>query len=207
MQYELFKTQEDAQKLLKSDIRKRAFSAVVYPESLPDGWLDKLKESCDQVIISPLHDKDENPDGKPKKPHYHVIMKFINDTKYSVVKTLIVDELHQPWPQVTKSLGGSIRYMVHADHPDKFQYDKNDIQSYGVSRDTKSIGDYFITSADLDMIFEAMMDWIEENDVKEIKYFVKEVRHNRDWHNYIRNHYTDYAMIKDWITSNRHEHD
>ena len=39
-----------------------------------------------QCAISPLHDKDMNPDNTPKKPHYHVILTYSGPTSYNVVK-------------------------------------------------------------------------------------------------------------------------
>ena len=46
--------------------KKRNWTIVCYPESLPKDWKDILRESGLQVAISPLHDKDLNPDGTEK---------------------------------------------------------------------------------------------------------------------------------------------
>ena len=54
--------------------RTRNYATVVYPESAPSDWIDKLTECFVPAFISPLHDKDINPGGEPKKPHYHVII-------------------------------------------------------------------------------------------------------------------------------------
>ena len=56
--------------------RTRNYATVVYPESAPSDWIDKLTECFVPAFISPLHDKDINPGGEPKKPHYHVIIMF-----------------------------------------------------------------------------------------------------------------------------------
>ena len=47
--------------------RKRNWVFVVYPDSAPENWVEKLREMRVPGFISPLHDKDVNPDGEPKK--------------------------------------------------------------------------------------------------------------------------------------------
>ena len=56
--------------------RTRNFATIVYPESAPENWLDIIADLKIEVFISPLHDKDLNPTGEQKKPHYHVIIMF-----------------------------------------------------------------------------------------------------------------------------------
>lgn len=58
--------------------KHRYFAVILYPESLPHGWKDKLESLGRPVAISPLHnlDKVENPvpgGSEFKKPHYHVL--------------------------------------------------------------------------------------------------------------------------------------
>ena len=52
-------------------------------------------------FISPLHNKDVNADGTPKKPHWHVILTFKGLKSYEQVKA-ITDKLNAPAPQVCK---------------------------------------------------------------------------------------------------------
>ena len=55
--------------------RTRNYATIVYPESAPKNWLDILREMKFNVLVSPLHDKDVNPeDGEIKKAHYHVLL-------------------------------------------------------------------------------------------------------------------------------------
>lgn len=53
--------------------RTRNWATVVYPESAPKNWREILGEMRVPCFLSPLHDKDINPDGTPKKP---IIMFF-----------------------------------------------------------------------------------------------------------------------------------
>lgn len=40
----------------------------MYPESMPKNWREILQKTGCPIAISPLHDKDINPDGTPKNP-------------------------------------------------------------------------------------------------------------------------------------------
>ena len=56
--------------------RTRNFATVVYPESAPADWMERLDQCHVAALVSPLHDRDTNPSGEPKKPHYHVLLMF-----------------------------------------------------------------------------------------------------------------------------------
>lgn len=108
-------------------VKGRHWAAVVYPESLPADWKDRLASKGMRVAISPLHNRDKNPDNTDKKEHYHLILSFEGPTTYAVVKA-IMDELGQPSPQKLESVRGYYRYLTHRDNPEKAQYDESDIE-------------------------------------------------------------------------------
>lgn len=110
------------------NIKKRNWAFVLYPESAPADWRDRLQQTGLQCAISPLHDKDINPTGEPKKPHYHIIMIYSGPTAYNVVKRL-TDGLNQPIPQALEQVRGYYRYLTHEDNPEKAQYSKADIET------------------------------------------------------------------------------
>ena len=56
--------------------RNTYYATIVYPESAPSDWMNILEEQHIQALISPLHDKDIDKEGNPKKPHYHVVLIF-----------------------------------------------------------------------------------------------------------------------------------
>lgn len=116
--------QEKAYKYAKT--KKRYWTFVLYPESAPSDWREKLQLTGLEIAISPLHDKDINPDGEPKKPHYHIILCYNNTTTGQAVKA-IVDSLNQPIPLPIDSVRGLYRYLTHKDNPEKFQYSAKDI--------------------------------------------------------------------------------
>ena len=79
--------------------RARAWTALMYQESPPDGWMEKLSNLLVEALISPLHDQDvwtvedevENTShkaGEPKKAHWHIVVSYKNPTTYEIAKSL-----------------------------------------------------------------------------------------------------------------------
>ena len=111
------------------DIKKRNWGFVLYPESAPEDWKDILQLKGLAFAVSPLHDKDINPTGEEKKPHYHIILTYGSPTTYKNVKT-ITDELNQPIPIPLESVRGYYRYFTHKDNPEKYQYNETGIELF-----------------------------------------------------------------------------
>lgn len=101
----------------------RNWAFVVYPESLPENWQDIVLETGLPMAFSPLHDKDVNPGGDNKKPHYHVICYYENTTTQKNVKENVTDRLNGTIPIKLESMVGMYRYHLHLDNPEKYQYD------------------------------------------------------------------------------------
>lgn len=125
----------------KTDYRRIWYRFLMYPESAKEGWLDYIRDNCAVYIISPLHDKDvketdENGEVVYKKAHYHVLLKF--SSKKSLEQIIETFEGIGAHIDKTKPLSKNkslvsdpehtIRYMIHADDKDKYQYDIKDIQ-------------------------------------------------------------------------------
>lgn len=105
----------------KKYIKGRIWACVAYPESLPDNWLEILQQTGLQIAISPLHDMDLDPDGNPKKSHYHIIFNYDGPATDVQVKS-ITDKINATIPIKLESLRGMYRYHLHLDNPDKYQY-------------------------------------------------------------------------------------
>lgn len=112
--------------MAQTHIKKRNWAFVVYPESLPENWLDILKLKGLMTAISPLHDMDKNPTGEVKKAHYHIILSYGNPTTYNNVLVL-TKELNGTIPIPLESVTGMYRYLTHKDNPEKHQYKEEDI--------------------------------------------------------------------------------
>lgn len=118
-----------AQKSSTKNQKKRNWTFIAYPESLPAGWKEQLEQTGVKCAISPLHDRDLNPTGERKKPHYHVILCYEGPTTYNTVLALTNVKLGQSIPQAVESVEGCYRYLTHQDNPEKAQYSKADIQT------------------------------------------------------------------------------
>lgn len=122
------------------------FVAIVYPESAPDGWKDRLTETGLQWGCSPLHDKDpwthDSPaglglkDGKQymytagelykagdkKKPHWHIIGKLDRPWKYRRFAIWLRDITHGTYPQPCMSLVRATEYLTHINEDPERKY-------------------------------------------------------------------------------------
>lgn len=149
----------------KTIVKARYWSFFVYPDSAPENWIEMLQFTGLPFCISPLHDKDTNPDGTKKKPHWHVLICYGGPTTFSNVKKNITDQLNAPHPQYLQSVKGMYRYFIHQDNPEKYQYDKKEIRSFGGF----SIDDYAeMTMSEEDRIATSIEDIIIENNIKEL---------------------------------------
>lgn len=143
--------------------KERYWTFVCYPESLPDNWLEYLQQTGLNIAISPLHDKDMNPDGTIKKEHYHILLCFNGPTTYNKVFKLI-EPLNCTIPQRVLSCKGMIRYFSHKDNPEKYQYNEEDIKTLN-GFDIKNFND--LTISQVLQIKREIITIINDNDIYE----------------------------------------
>lgn len=149
--------------MAEKNVKKRNWAFVLYPESAPADWREQLQKTGLPCAISPLHDRDVNATGEPKKPHYHVMVFYQGPTSYNVVKRL-TDGLNQPIPQVVEQVRGYYRYLTHMDNPEKAQYAASEIQTLNGF----DIGDYVdMTKSEVTKTLRALMEYIQDNDLME----------------------------------------
>lgn len=154
--------------MANTDVKKRNWAFVAYPESLPADWLDQLQATGLQIAISPLHDSDLDPTGEPKKPHYHVILCYSGPTSYRIVKRL-TDAFNQPSPKPLEQVKGYYRYFTHKDNPEKHQYDDNEI----LTLNGFNILDYAdLTASELASYKKQLIKLIKDLDLYEYSDFV-----------------------------------
>ena len=151
-------------RMAEKNVKKRNWAFVLYPESAPKDWREQLQKTGLQCAISPLHDKDLNPTGEPKKPHYHVILCYSGPTAYNVVKRLTNGQLGQTIPQPLEQVRGYYRYLIHADNPEKAQYAAADIQTINGF----DIRDYVeMTKSEVTKYKRELLAFIRDNDLME----------------------------------------
>lgn len=152
--------------------KKRNWTFVLYPESAPSDWRERLQATGLEVAISPLHDKDINPGtDEVKKAHYHIILCYNNTVTGRMVKEL-VDSLNQPIPLPIDSVRGLYRYFTHKDNPEKHQYDERDITTLN-GFDIRNYSD--LSSGDISKIKLELTKYIKERGLVEYSDFIDEV--------------------------------
>lgn len=150
--------------MAEKKVKKRHWAFVLYPESAPKDWKDQLKQAGLKCAVSPLHDKDVNPTGEPKKPHYHVILSYEGPTTYNNVKALTNGKLGQTVPQPLEQIRGYYRYLTHEDNPEKAQYDKVDIETINGF----DIADFVeMTKSEVSKRTREIIQFIRDNDITE----------------------------------------
>lgn len=187
----------------KKDDRVRNWTFVVYPESAPENWREILNELCTPWIESPLHDKDFNPDGEIKKPHWHVMIMFPSNKSYAQIREITM-KLRSPNPQKVQNAKGMVRYFSHLDNPEKYQYDKSDIVAH-CGADLSQLME--ITKGERHTLIREMMQFVRDNQIVEMMDLLNYAMEERftDWFPLLCD---NSAYIMDvYIKSNRHKAD
>ena len=141
---------------LDSTGRARYWTFLVYEDSAPENWRSILDDYHAPWVESPYHDKDINPDGTPKKPHWHVMIYFEGKRSFDQIVDL-VNLINSPIPQPVLSAQG------HLDNPEKFQYNMLDI----VPHQGIDITKYFLPSETQHIAYlHQMFDFINQQDIR-----------------------------------------
>lgn len=157
--------------------KSRGWLCVVYPESAPEDWVSRLSISGAQALISPLHDKDLNADGEPKKAHYHVILLWEGPTTASNAQRM-VDMIAGVGCFPMATLRGAARYLCHLDNPEKYRYEIQDVRQLGGLDYNEIINS---ASDDLLTLYE-IFDWLDDYSCVSYRQFLLFARQFRpDW--------------------------
>ncbi len=124
--------------------KRRYWAFIYYPESPIKDYKTYLQEHGATRIISPWHDEDINElTGEQKKKHKHIILVYDGPQTRKAVETLI-EPFNSPIPIPQVSIRGAVRYLTHANNPEKKQYRIEDIELVGL----KSIEEVIDLSAE-----------------------------------------------------------
>ena len=132
---------QDRADMKRKNTRSRNWKGILYPESAPDNWEELIEESCMDVLVSPLHDKDTNRNGELLKPHRHVLLLgsaiMSRATAADIMEAWgVVVQRQSPKPgiqdnfKVTNKVTEA-RYLCHLDSRTKYQYSPDDVLAFG----------------------------------------------------------------------------
>lgn len=159
-------------------IKGRDWAFIVYPESAPENWREILDETRMRWIESPLHDRDINPDGTPKKMHWHVMLSADGPITLKAINK-IIEPLNTPAPQKVGSGRGMIRYFIHLDNPEKAQYSKDEL----VGHCGADVDSYFeLTKTSKMAVMKDIVTFIYDNEIDNYADFLMIcINHSDDW--------------------------
>lgn len=173
--------------------KARNFQGIVYPDS--------ESYSCEEVLASGLdyfesfayilHDKDLNDKGELKKPHYHWLGKVKTPLKISVVSNRL--GVPENAVEFCHSYRQFLRYLIHADNPEKAQYDVDQIQGNFDKRPL--LGD--VEKA----LVAQLMDEIINREIRTFKGLAVRAQELNAWPEFRRN----YSVLKDLLFESKHQ--
>lgn len=112
-----------------------------YPESFDiKAYLqDHKHEIVSYAYIK--HDKDVDSDGQLLKPHYHILIKWLKSkhvknilNAFGLSLSQFINSDEKP-VQAVKDVSLVLQYLIHKNNPEKYQYSKDEIISYGYELD------------------------------------------------------------------------
>lgn len=188
-------TTQKSNKGRSSTYRTRNYATVVYPESAPENWIEILSEQFIPSFISPLHDKDINATGEPKKAHYHVMLLFEGVKTYEQAQA-IFDKIGGVGCEPINSIRGYARYLCHLDNPEKAQYEQNDVKALCGADYPGTIG--LVT--DKYKAIGEMIDYCKENNIVSYSELLEYCRMERfDWFRVLCDNGT--VVMKEYLKS------
>lgn len=158
---------------MASEKQSRAFLGILYPDSesyVCENVLFRLEDSFDEVSYI-THDMDVDANGELKKPHIHWVGKRRTPAPLSTISNAL--KIPDRDIEFCKSYKYSLRYLVHADNPEKYQYDPKSVISninYAAilanktdALKSKQIFDFVLSNPSIEI--EELMSWCFENDL------------------------------------------
>lgn len=170
--------------LVDANKRMRVGTAVVYEDSVSPDYMAYLRDLHMQVLLSPWHDKDENPDGTLKKKHRHIVLMYETvNPKWKFAEVFdAIGAVYSDREMEVASIRGMARYLCHLDNPEKYTYDTADVVELG-GADYASLIE---RKADDKRVLREMMQYAREHKVNDWATFVERcMDKNLDWYDFI----------------------
>lgn len=178
--------------------RGRNWWFVAYPESMRDDWREWLTGQGLVWVESPLHDKDVNVDGEHKKAHYHLMFLFSGNKSLKQIQE-ISDGLSGLKLNVAdnrvKEVRATVRYMVHADQPDKYQYGIENLVGHGID-----LSELLTTTSDKKSALKEMTVYIRDNNITDFGELATAAMENDIWFDVLTSRNT--LFLKELVNAN-----
>ncbi len=144
--------------MARSKLDSRTYGIITYPDNEElNAKLRTYNYACifHHSDVWTIEDENKNPShkaGEKKEPHIHWILRFDNTRSINRLANDLGLSLGRI--EAIRSLAAQIRYLIHYDDPDKFQYDKEEIEH------TFPIDSFFKSYVEDDDGFRLLFDYI-----------------------------------------------
>ena len=160
-------------KNIKNIEKCRNWATIVYDESAPADWKDRL-DGFHVPGYMIQHTEDGN------KPHWHVMLMFEGVKSKEQMKELF-GEIGGVGAENIKSKGGYLLYLTHANTAGKHQYSVNDVVAFGGAIPYTDAIKGITTNSKYENIAE-MIAWINKSDCLSFADLVEYARkENQEW--------------------------
>lgn len=157
---------------------------LIWLDSAPSDWLERVQDIGYPALISPLHDKDflnmPGEDGRPvqKKPHYHVDIYFpgkktLDQCQY-IADYVSQQEDYEVFYIVDREVHA--KYLCHLNAPQKHRYPVTEVLAVNGASYEKYVGSQQENAYVMEVLGD-IIDWLKDNDVK---YFDELLDYARD---------------------------
>lgn len=187
------------------DGRVRNITFMLYEDSCNPQW----KELLDEEHIPHMwiyHNRDKNPTGEDKKPHYHVILCFEGKKTPQQLQSYadLFGAANGVYKEV-QSIRGMARYLCHMDNPEKEQYDSSEVHTCAIDYNA-IVG----MASDKYKAISEMMSFCEENGIISYYELINYARiHRYDWFKSLCDNSTivmkEYLKSKEWTEARKEE--
>lgn len=195
---------------------------VIYPEDLPENYIEVIRNWHISSLLSPMHDTDpkEDENGNPlkneigeiifKKKHRHLLLMFSSKKYFAFVVQLFKDAFGTTETGAIKGVATPIvtqcrvadkhqaaRYLCHLDNPEKTHYDPSDVIAMNGADVLQLLKGG--AAEELEM-YREVQQYIFDNDIREYCMLCNAFSENTQLYNHIVHHTIHYHYL---ITSYR----
>lgn len=160
----------------------RSIAGILYEDSAPPDWKERIADLHMMALVSPKHDSDVTATGEHKKDHYHVMLIFDGPKEVNSAKEVLYKVGCINYTEEIHSVNSYARYLCHIDDHDKHRYNTKDVLAFGGA-------DYELfcqRSLDKDSAVTEMEDYIDAHHVYSFRSFSRYCRANEPtWHRHL----------------------
>lgn len=174
--------------------RSKSWACLIYPESALDNWMEKAKETKLKILISPLHDRDYDEKGTPKKPHHHVQVFYASPHSAAQARADF-EAFGGIGAERVRDQKQMARYLCHLDNPEKAQYEPSAV----VALNGMNYEPFLVADLDRVSVMKEIIRFIRENGLISFADLVDYAEANRaDWFKVLSDSRT---FLQDYIKS------